>query len=117
MRGGRVIGLLDGKNRLTFNGPFFKRLSDEQHTEVKADKIVIVSKNGSVAQLPVSQLRTIKERVLNMLYKMIEEEKTVVGARKKIEEGAIMLEKDIYWHKKETGLMPHIFKQSPSKRP
>lgn len=102
-------GLLDGVNRLTLDGPFFGRLSDERKTEVIADQIVIVSKNGSAAELPMSKLKTAKERVLDMLYKMIQEEKTVVGARKRLEEGgAIPLENDLFWYKRETNLAPTI---------
>lgn len=92
---------LDGLNRLVFSGPFSCSLQSGR--EVMANKLVIASKNGEVAKLPVSRLRTIKDTLLTMLLEMAKGTKTAIGLERSLKEGgAAVLGKGFYWLKSET---------------
>lgn len=101
---------LDGVNRLVFNGPFSGFLSDEKKTEVRADKLVIVSKNGSVANLPAARLKTIKQKALDLYWQIVQPEKTPFGVERALGQGAVLLEEDLYWLKSETTIKPIIIR-------
>ncbi len=92
---------LDGLNRLVFSGPFPCYLSDGR--EVPVRKLVIASKNGEVANLPVSRLKTAKDVVLELLLETAKEQNTVSGLMRSLEQGgATMLGNGFFWLKAET---------------
>lgn len=98
---GEIMDELDGLNRLVFSGPFPCYLSDGR--EVPVSRLVIASKNGEVANLPVSRLKTTKDIVLNLLSETAKEQSTVSGLRRLLEQGgAIMLGSGFFWLKSET---------------
>jgi len=109
---------LDGENKLVFGGPFFYRLSGGKGAMVQADRLVILSKNGSVADMPVNLLQTTKQKALAMFCGIVEDQQTVAGVDNVLQGGgARMIGKDLFWQKSETStsLIPiRIEKQKSS---
>ena len=64
---------------------------------------MIASKNGEVANLPVSRLKTAKDVVLELLLETAKEQNTVSGLMRSLEQGgATMLGNGFFWLKAET---------------
>lgn len=99
---------LDGENKLVFGGPFSASLANERKTEVEADKFVIVSKNGSVAQILVNRVKAVKQMVLERYLGLVQKEITVCGAEKALQGNAIIIATDLYWLTKETELKQRV---------
>lgn len=94
------MNVLKGSNEFIFGGPFIGHLSDERETEVEGTNMVIKSKNGSVGQIPVYMLETVKDKALNIYYEILASQKTMPGLRKSLTEGGdIPLGRDLFWIK------------------
>lgn len=90
----------DGMNVLVFEGPFGGlSLGNERETMLQARNIVLKSKNGTIGNTPVVQLKTIKQIVLDLLQGMAKSQSTKSGLQTCLEGGDILLYKDLFWIK------------------
>lgn len=75
--------------------------------EVMASKIVLKSKNGGVAKIPVEQLGAIKEKTLRLWRELAADHFTKAGLEMALNTtSAIRVRSDIYWIKSETDVIP-----------
>lgn len=73
--------------------------------EVVASKIVLKSKNGGIAKIPVEQLGAIKEKMLILFRELAANHFTKTGLEMSLN-GDVLIRSDIFWIKSETEVIP-----------